>query len=130
MSQGKEELIKYRLERSRETLDEAKLMLEADHLYGATNRIYYACFYAVSAMMMKHDLFSKKHSGVLALFNQHFVKTGRVPLEFGKFYSRMFNLRNETDYADHFGTDKQIISEALDQAKAFVDKISSLMNVL
>jgi len=48
--------IRYRLGRAREALDEARLLLEADHLATAVTRIYYACFYAVSALLRGGDL--------------------------------------------------------------------------
>jgi uncharacterized protein (UPF0332 family) len=44
MTGGQRDLVRYRMERAAETLEEARLMLERGHLHGAANRIYYACF--------------------------------------------------------------------------------------
>ncbi len=60
MTDGASDLIKYKLERSAETLEEAKLMLQSSHLFGAANRVYYACFYAVSALLLSKNLSSPK----------------------------------------------------------------------
>ena len=74
MTEGQRDLVRYRMARAVETLPEARLMLQDEHLYGAANRIYYACFYAVVALLLTRNLSSSKHSGIMALFNNHFVK--------------------------------------------------------
>lgn len=50
------ELINYRISRSRETLLEAETMLQSGFLNGSINRTYYACYYAISALLLKHDI--------------------------------------------------------------------------
>ena len=127
MTQGSEDLIKYKLQRSGETLEEAKIMLGSSHLFGAANRIYYACFYAVSALLLSKDLSSHKHSGVLSLFNRHFVKTGLIPVELGKFYSRLFDTRTESDYADLVTIDLKEIQDNLKTAEIFIPAVKSLI---
>ena len=127
MTQGSEDLVKYKLERSGETLEEAKIMLRSSHLFGAANRIYYACFYAVSALLLSKDLSSHKHSGVLSLFNRHFVKTGLIPVELGKFYSRLFDTRIESDYADLVTIDLKEIQDNLKTAEIFIPAVKSLI---
>jgi uncharacterized protein len=42
-------LVQYRLDRAREALAEAVLLLDSGHANTGVNRLYYACFYAVSA---------------------------------------------------------------------------------
>jgi uncharacterized protein (UPF0332 family) len=69
-------LISYRLERANESYDEAILMKKERHYNTCANRLYYACFYAVLALMEKYDLRSGKHSGIKAFFNQYLIKTG------------------------------------------------------
>jgi len=93
-------LIRYRLERSREALDDAETLLSDNRLHAAVNRMYYCMFYAAVALLKTKDLASSKHSGVRAMFNQYFVKTGVVPKEIGKFYEKIFNERQEGDYID------------------------------
>lgn len=80
-------LIHYRLERARETYDEAILMKQENHWNACANRLYYSCFYAVLALIEKHGFASSKHSGVKSLFNQHFVKQGKINKEHGKLFN-------------------------------------------
>ena len=104
----KNELLTYRRKRAQETLQDAKILYRENSLYSAVNRIYYSLFYEVSALLAAFDLASAKHSGVRAMFNEHFVKTGKVSVETGKFYSVMFDFRQKSDYGDfvHFEHDK------------------------
>jgi len=70
---GEQALIAYRVARAEESLDEARLLLDAGHLNTAVNRLYYACFYAVSALLMSEGHGSAKHSGIRSLFDAHWV---------------------------------------------------------
>jgi uncharacterized protein (UPF0332 family) len=93
-------LVAYRLQRAREALDEATLLFERDHINTFVNRVYYACFYSVTALLLTRDLASAKHSGVRSLFHQHFVKTGIISIELGQLFDRLFDNRQKSDYAD------------------------------
>ncbi|MCX6383175.1 MAG: HEPN domain-containing protein, partial [Actinobacteria bacterium] len=81
----KENVIKYRRERAKETLEEAEIMLDNNKLIAAVNRIYYAIFYEVIALLLTKGLSSSKHSGVRSLFNKEFVKPGIISEEYGNF---------------------------------------------
>jgi len=67
MNPIEQELITYRCLRSEETLNEAKLLFDAGYYNAAVNRLYYACFYIVSALLLTEGMSSAKHSGVKAL---------------------------------------------------------------
>jgi len=118
------ELVRYRMARAKESIEEARLLLASDHLHTAANRIYYACFYAVSALLFTERLSSSKHSGVRALFDQHWIKTGRVPKHLGRSYRRFYDMRQKGDYADLVVFEAAEIQQHLDDATAFVDAIA------
>ena len=67
-------LVRYRLQRAQEALDEAALLHEKGHLNACVNRLYYAGFYAVSALLLAEGKSSSKHSGIRALFTKEWVK--------------------------------------------------------
>jgi hypothetical protein len=94
------EVIHYWLEKAKESLDAAQDEMESDRLSFAVNRIYYACFYAVSAILIKKRLRFKKHSGVRAAFHQHLVKPGIASHECGQLYDELFEARQEGDYME------------------------------
>jgi uncharacterized protein len=122
----RETLIQYRLERARESLEEAELMADAGHWNGCVNRLYYACFYAVNALLLRHDLASSKHAGVRSLFNRHFIKTGLVGSELGDLYSDLFNARNHGDYSDLAWFDEATVRPQLSRVAAFISEIGAL----
>jgi hypothetical protein len=43
------------------------------------NRLYYAMFYAVSALALAHDFSTSSHAQMRGYFKREFVRTGRVP---------------------------------------------------
>jgi len=100
-------------------------MVEGGHLHGAANRIYYACFYAVVALLLTRDLSSPKHSGVMALFNRHFIKERVLPLDMGKFYSRVFDRRLEGDYGEIVELQEEDVRADLARAEEFIARIES-----
>ena len=121
------DLIKYRIHRAHETLEEAELMRKETHFNTCVNRLYYACFYAVLALIEKNGYGSSKHSGVRSLFNQHFVKTKIISIEDGRLYNRLFDARQEGDYIDFVCFDNATVEPWLNQVKKFIENISELI---
>jgi len=81
-------LVLYRLENAREKLDAAKDLLDNKHYKDSVSRSYYAIFTAARALLATKKLDSAKHSGVISLFNQHFVKNGLICKEASKWLER------------------------------------------
>jgi uncharacterized protein (UPF0332 family) len=117
------ELIIYRLQRSGETLDEAELLLKAGKLPGAVNRIYYAVFYAASALLLKHGLTSVKHSGLISLFHKEIVNTGVLEKDFGRILERAFANRTEGDYKDKRVFEAEQVESLFIEGKRFIERI-------
>lgn len=120
-------LIRYRHDRAFESIDEAKLLLQSGHLHSAVNRLYYACFYVVSGLLLTEELSSAKHSGTIALFERHWVKAGKVSKELGVLYRRLFNRRQKGDYDDLVTFLPEDIEIWMGEAKIFVTAISDLV---
>jgi len=123
----KEEVVKYRRERARETLEEAEIMLKNKKLFATVNRIYYAIFYEVLALLLMKGLSSSKHSGVRSLFNREFMKSGIISEEHGDFYNRMFGFRQRGDYEDFVEFDMEEVKRWLDRAKDFINSVEQVI---
>ena len=119
----KKELIKYRRERAKETLEEAKIVFENKKFFATVNRIYYSIFYEVLALLLTKDLSSSKHSGVRSLFNKEFIKKGLIPEELGEFYNKMFEFRQRGDYEDFVEFKEDQVKHWLKQAENFIDAV-------
>ncbi|HOU15888.1 MAG TPA: HEPN domain-containing protein [Anaerolineae bacterium] len=119
-----QDYIQYRLERAHEVLDIAKLAADTGAFNSCVNRLYYAMFYAVNALLFRHAYSSPKHTGVRALFNQHFIKTGLIPKEYGQLYNDLFELRQESDYKDFFYADPDEVLPLIPQVQTFIELVS------
>ncbi len=120
-------LIAYRLARVAETLVEAQLMQREAHWNACANRLYYAAFYAVSALLVRDGRIAAKHSGVKALFNQHYVKPGLVTKENGRLYNRLFDLRQEGDYIDFASLEAETVEPLVGETAVFIETIQALL---
>jgi uncharacterized protein len=91
------------------------------------NRLYYACFYAVSALLLTKGLTATSHSGLRTLFHQHVIRPGLLPLGQGPLYDRLFDQRQRSDYADlvYFSVDE--VHAWSREAQAFVDAVVVLI---
>ncbi|MBI3302910.1 MAG: HEPN domain-containing protein [Deltaproteobacteria bacterium] len=56
MRESSGDLVRYRLQRARETLEDARILANASRWNPCVNRLYYACFYAVSAGLGNDDV--------------------------------------------------------------------------
>ncbi len=83
-------IVVYRLERAEESLKAAKLLRENAMLIPAINRIYYAMFYAVQAVLARDEVAFSKHGQVKGYFNREYIKTRLFPVETGKLYNMVF----------------------------------------
>jgi uncharacterized protein (UPF0332 family) len=121
------DLAQHRLARAWETFEEAKLMAESGHWNGCVNRLYYACFYVVSALLLSRNLSSSKHTGVRSLFSIHFVQQGLFPKELAALYNTLFDSRQESDYEDFFRIDPEEVLQWLSQAERFIRTAAELL---
>ncbi len=94
------DLVGYRMARAHETLEDARILATAGRWNACVNRLYYACFYAISALLVRDELSSSKHAGVRSLFNMQYVKPGKIPKELARIYNDLFERRQEGDYID------------------------------
>jgi uncharacterized protein len=83
--------------RARATLGDADVLIEASRWNSALNRLYYAAFYAARALLATQNLDSSRHSGVISLFQEHFVRTGVVLQDTARALPRLFEKRQTTD---------------------------------
>jgi uncharacterized protein (UPF0332 family) len=127
MTKSNNELVSYRLQRARETLADARILADASRWNPCVNRLYYACFYAVSALLIQEGLSSSKHTGLRSLFNRHFVKTNKVPKEKARIFNDLFERRQEGDYVDFVSFEESQVLPWIPEAETFVENIAVLI---
>lgn len=122
-------LIRLRLKNARETLQDAHTIYEHDGSpVSIVNCSYYAMFYAALALLVTIDRHSSKHTGVISLFDQEFVRQNRVPKELGKMLHQAFEARQEGDYKDFSKIDRGVAKEIPKSADEFVKSIEEKLS--
>lgn len=123
-----EDLIKYRISRSLETYQEAETMIKSGFWNAAVNRIYYSCYYAVSGLLLMKTIETNSHKGIRQMFGLHFVQTGLVSKEDGRFFSDLYDRRQTGDYDDFFLYDEVTVMTLFKQAEGFIERIVKLLD--
>jgi uncharacterized protein (UPF0332 family) len=118
--ESREALSAYRLQRAKETLLEADALISGEFYNAAVNRLYYACYYAVIALLIKNNITAQTHQGVRQMFSLHFIVTGKILQHYSSFYSRLFNDRISGDYDDYVQYDTEMIRIIRPQAETFI----------
>ncbi len=117
------QIITYRLERADESLQAAQLLVDQHLLIPAMNRVYYAMFYAVQALLGVDNVSFSKHGQVKGYFNREYIKTGIFPVSFGKLYNTVFEYRQKFDYVDFITPDEATVTDHLQEAQSFIEAI-------
>ncbi|WP_370860609.1 HEPN domain-containing protein [Parabacteroides faecis] len=120
-------LIALRLQNAKDTLQEITVHIEHGFWNTATNRMYYACYYAVAALLLKKGISVKTHSGVRQAFGKEFVASGQVSKEQARFFSILYDNRQTGDYDDYIMMTRDKVEELYPQAIVFIDSLEKLI---
>lgn len=124
---SRQALVHYRLERAEETMREVSILAKESHFNAAVNRLYYACYYAASALMVANEISASSHAGVKTMLGMNFVSKGLLSIEQGKTFSRLFEIRHSGDYDDFVYCDQEMIDEYTPKAQEFINSIKNLL---
>jgi uncharacterized protein (UPF0332 family) len=127
VTEWSKDLVLYRMLRAHETLEDARILANAGRWNACVNRLYYACFYAVSALLVRDGLSSSKHAGIRGLFNREYVKTGKVPKDLARIYNDLFERRQEGDYIDFVSFQESQVVPWISKAEELVGYIAGLV---
>ena len=126
--ESKDALISYRISRAYESLNEAELMCSGEFFNATINRLYYACYYAAVALLLKNNISAQTHSGVKTMLGLHFISKGLLSIENGKTFTTLFEKRHSGDYDDFVYCDKEMVDELTPKARDFIDAVKDLIN--
>jgi uncharacterized protein (UPF0332 family) len=128
VEEKKRELAKYRMKQAEESLDEAGFLLSGNKSSRSViNRVYYAMFYAVLALLIYEPYSSSKHSGVLSYFNRRFIKEGIFEKELGRFLNEAFELRQQEDYREYTTLNVEQITPYIEKAERFIRAVKDYL---
>lgn len=120
-------LARHRFQRARETFQDSVVLLERGALSSGVNRLYYAAFYTARALLATEGLDASRHSGLITLFGQRFVKDGTIPPEIAKAFPRSFEKRLNTDYEDFSSMEQNEVETVRRDVEQFLQACERLL---
>lgn len=120
-------LVKYRMERSDETMQEAEYSAQGGWYNLAVSRLYYACYYAAVAVLISKSVETQSHSGVRAMMALHLVKEGLLAKEHLTTFTLLFHSRQSSDYDDFVICDADTYNSFLPKAKSCIIALKKII---
>jgi uncharacterized protein (UPF0332 family) len=111
------------MQRATATLEAAKLLAEDQYWNDVANRIYYACYYAISAHLTHLDIETNTHKGLKVMFHKHIIKNGLLEKKWSIFFDAVWNKRQEGDYSNMVLFDGTEIAPFINEAEKFIEHI-------
>lgn len=119
-------LVSLQVSKSHRILDEADEMMSLHHWDIAANRYYYACYHMLQALFISRGIPAKSHEGSLTQLGQQFILTGQLDKKYGRFFSRMIQLRQKADYNSVADVSETELNELRPLAKDFISDVEKL----
>lgn len=120
-------LVMHRFEKATARLNSADKDFLAERFGDSITHSYYAVFTATRALLALLLIDSRKHSGVISLFNQYYIKTGKMPHEMFVVLREAKNRRESSDYADYVEISREEAESLLNGAKEFVSRVEQYL---
>ena len=119
--------VTYRLNKARETFAEIPILVQNNLWRNAANRLYYACFYAASALLINDGHQAHTHNGVKILLALNYIKENKIDKSMIKIYEQLFNIRQRSDYEDWIIIEEDDIKPLMEKAENFINTIENLL---
>lgn len=123
----KDALIRYWMGKARESMEAAQSEYVSGRYATAVRDLYYACFYALTAVLLKEGHSFKKHTAVKAALHKDLIRAGIVEPNWGKFYNKIFDSRHEGDYQPLRVFEAEEVKMFLDQGAGFIANMENLL---
>ena len=128
MTEGERiDLVALRVQNAKATLAEVPVHINNGFWNTATNRMYYACYYMVAALLLQAGVQLKTHAGVRQAFGKEFVLKGLVSREKARFFSILYDYRQTGDYDDFIRMDGEKVKALYPQAVDFIADLEKLI---
>jgi len=120
-------VVKYWIDKAKDTLENSRLNLNKGFLDGAVNRLYYSAFYVLMAYATLKGEKYKKHKGIKSFLSERIIKQGLLDKQYAKLYNRLYLLREKADYTPLSEFTYQQVEELLSQTEEFITEMERLI---
>lgn len=125
-AQERNDVVELRLEKAQLFFEQAKGNVPLKYFEVVANRLYYAAYYAVSALLIAHGDAAQTHQGIIRSFSLHFVRTGIVGKEMGALYGKLYSMRLTGDYDDMHNLTAEEVLPYVEPTEELINVISTL----
>ena len=125
--ESKKDLIRYRVERSYQVLQEAKDNAQMGHWNLAGNRLYYAVFHMCQALLLSEGETVRRHAGMIHKIGMDFIANGKLDRSYGRSITRLFELRQSGDYDEQFNATEEEVMPYFKQVESLLSAMENLL---
>lgn len=124
---SRSEMIKYRISKAYEALKEADFCADGKMYVLAINRLYYACYYITTAVLLSHNIPCGTHKGAKVLLNLNFVMKGKLDKTTAKTLATLYDSRQSGDYDDFVFFDAADYESYRPKVVEFIEAVKGLL---
>ncbi len=129
-SEEKIQLSRYRMEKARRALSDAKNLVGLDAFDASVNRSYYAILSADRSVLILRGIDPETHDGIKTMLSREFIKDGTLPKDLMETFRRVRGRRVNFDYGDYSETGEYEALDSSTRTEEFLKKTSELVNEL
>lgn len=116
-------IITLELEKAAKTWGQMEVQVKNGVWEMAANRLYYALFHAVSALLISDQHEVGTHRGAVNQFSLYYIKTGIFSKDEGRLYSNLQKLREDGDYNCYIDVDQKDVEPFIEPTRQLIEKI-------
>jgi uncharacterized protein (UPF0332 family) len=126
----KSEEILYWWKQAEDSIHSAKAELKFGAYFYSLNRIYYAAFYSVSALLLEEGAAITNHQAIQEAFLEKIIRTGKLDGDWGDFYDLLLKdfLERDSEKLDRFS--QEYIQKRIDLCETFLGEVKPLIKTL
>lgn len=125
--QERQAIVVYRLEKADGALVEANDCASMGHWTLTANRLYYAAYYASSALLVSAGYAAKTHEGTIGMIGQNYIRTGILSKEDGTLLARLQNMRHTGDYDDFMDWTQEDVDPYISKVESYLEKVKKVI---
>ena len=124
----KRDIVNYRRQKAHDLMHDVDILIENELWNSTVNRMYYACFHIISALLIMHEIEVKTHMGVRQAFGLHFEKSGILGPECGRIFSKIYDKRQSSDYDDFREFTREEVENLYPQVLLLIEAVDRLLD--
>ena len=121
-------IIGYWAKKAEEDLASARDNLKACRYQNAVRDAYFACFHALSSVLINEGKAFKKHKEVRSMLHRELIRAKKIDSSWGKHYDWLFDNRHRADYRPLVTFDPDQVREIVEESESFVKEMEDLLN--